>query len=89
MSELKIFKMNEYDWWVDYDLKSAIGNYSKYGKEEILLDDDDIKVGEARQITVDELNTLLFDDVGEGRKVTFRDALQGIDKPQFFASTEW
>jgi hypothetical protein len=85
---MKIFKLNDCDWWAGEDLESVKSAYI----EEVGGDVDD----DARELTEAEMDSLDFvdelPDYGEHR--TFREQLRrmidsGAQFPCFFASTEY
>jgi hypothetical protein len=85
---MKIFKMNEYDWWMDIDLESAKKNCTKYCEE---IDTDPADVKKAYELTDVDLDVMSFIADGDnGPKCTFREQMNRMDQvPQFFASTEY
>ena len=87
MKQLKIYKMNEFDWWADYSEEEAIKNYLS----EMLLDEDEID--EVEEVTGGDLDKLLFAKDVEGENITFRERLEFLNEdrnePQLFASTEY
>lgn len=86
---MKIFSMNECDWYVGETLESCVADYHIY-----FSDDTE----EARELTEEELNKLIFIDTNEdeyptGDKRTFREQLaieieKGGPFPRLFATTE-
>jgi len=86
---MKIFKMNEYDWWMDIDLESAKDNYTKHHLE---IDDiESLDIESAKELTYDELDKLRFiKDEDDNPECSFREHMNELDQtPQFFASTEY
>ena len=92
---MKIFKMNDYDWWMDVDLESAEINYLKYLAEITDPCADDFK--DAVELTEEELDNHRFykdDDYRDNEdgnpKCSFREHMEELKQvPQFFASTEY
>ena len=82
--QMKIFKMNDCDWWMDTDLESAKKNYI------VFVEAEPESVEDAREMTEEELDNHVFhpdDDIGE--PCSFRERFEEQDLvPQFFASTE-
>jgi hypothetical protein len=85
---MKVFRLNEYDWWLAPDLETAIQSAMKecgYNLEETV----DIR---AHELTWQEMGQLTFhhDDLGN---MTFAEEFYqrivgGITEPEMFASTE-
>jgi hypothetical protein len=93
MSNIKVFKLNECDWWAGEDLISVTSAYMKETDGEV----DDF---ELKELTEEDMNKFkLVDDdgetVGSGTVLgTFREVLDrmiasGQTFPCFFASTEY
>lgn len=91
MSEqiIKIFAINDCDWWAGYDLESCIvAAMSETG----MARDELLGWGEAHELTDEEMDTLKFVD-DDGQQSTFREHLELSFRrdgavPYFFASTE-
>jgi len=85
---MKIFKMNDYDWWMDIDLESAKDNYTKHHLE---IDDlENLDIDSAVELTVEELDGHMFMDEEGLHKCSFREEMESMDQiPRFFASTEY
>lgn len=84
--KLKIFKMNDYDWWIDTDLESAKINYLEFAE----VEPEDVK--DAIEISDDKLDILKYylSEDRQSEYITFREQINLIDQvPQFFASTEY
>ncbi len=99
----RVFKMDDYDWWLARTLQEARQSY----QHETGVDDDAIK--DARELTDEELDRLTFVDMDEGERPviesrrSFREELRqrielrehlkaehGIEpQPELFASTEY
>jgi len=90
VSELKVFQMNDCDWWADYSKDEARKNYLEALSEKDLSDPhnyiDDDYFGD---LSEGALNELFFRESRECTKITFKARLAQLDKPQFFASTEF
>lgn len=84
---MKVFKMNDCDWWMDVDIESAKRNYLEYcGCDEDSLDD-------VFELPVDTLKQTMisFPDEPEREKYTFLEHMGNVynDGPHLFASTEY
>lgn len=77
--KLKCYKMNDFDWWVDYSLEEAKINYKK---DSGLTDDE---IDEAYELSDEELNQVFDND----DQTTLRQYLESFSTPGFFASTEY
>ena len=82
---MKVFKMNEYDWWMDNNLESAKENYTDF------CDCYTEDVEDARELTDEELDRLRFVKDEDGNpECSFREHMNELDQiPHFFASTEY
>jgi hypothetical protein len=85
---LKVFKLNDYDWWAAETLEAAIADY----RRDTGVDADEL--ADARELTDAELDRLRFRDP-DTRKIlnTFRAELEALNRagvagPVMFASTE-
>ena len=87
--DLKIFQMNECDWWMDVSLVEAKKNYPKF------IDHGDIEdiLDNPYELTEKELKDLKYFDVELETRCSFLEELQRrqsiSDGPEFFASTEY
>ena len=85
---LKIFKMNQCDWWMDKDLESAKENYPKFVDIPAKY-----SLENPHKVTEDQLKNLKYHDVELDVKCSFLEELQRrqsiTDQPEFFASTEY
>lgn len=85
---MKVFKMNDCDWWMDTDLETAKKNYLGF------VETEPESVEDAREMTDDELDNTRFINRDEEfnrlfPKYTFRDHVDSIEHTShFFASTE-
>ena len=88
---MNIYQIDDYDWWIGESLTSCVADYLvTYG--------NDVGVSEARELTDEELDSLIFtdtyeDDTPTGTRRTFREQLAveisiGGEFPRMFASTE-
>lgn len=85
---MKVFRMNDCDWWMDTDLEAAKKNYLGF------LETEPEAVEDAREMTNEEMDNHTYyveDNYGMlYPKYTFREHMNSIDqKSQFFASTEY
>lgn len=90
---MKIFQINDCDWWVGESLDACIGDYIANYCDADSVDED------ARELTDEELDSLFFTDTDcderpTGFKRTFREQLAveiaaGGEFPRMFASTEY
>lgn len=88
---MKIFQLNDCDWWIGESLEACIDAYQATIDEEGVED-------EAHELCAEELDRLIFSDCDEdekptGAKRTFREQLAieiaaGGEFPRMFASTE-
>lgn len=87
--KIKIFQLNDCDWWAGEDLKSVKKVYA----EEV--DSDSDLTEDARELTEKEMNELVFaDETGSGNGRSFKDQLKrlidnGQEFPCFFATSEY
>lgn len=83
--ELKVFRMNDYDWWADYSPEEAEKNYIAFVASQC---DEFEATGGAVLLSDQDLleHTYRHDDGGTG---SFKTQLSKLDKPQIFASTEY
>ena len=88
--DLKVFKMNECDWWYDKSLEDAKKNYP------IAIDTPpDECLEDPYELTEEQLQVLEYyhDDSYGADKSSFKEELQRMqsisDEPSFFASTEF
>lgn len=96
MSEIKIFQMNDCDWWAADSLESAIQDcMEQYGYTREQVEED-----EPRELTDEELDSLQYTDDpsdSEAETRTFREQLKVMQQepekytphPCLFASTEY
>lgn len=87
--DLKVFKMNEYDWWCDKSLEAAKINYPiSVGIHSDECIEDPYKLTE-KQL----LSYKYHHDCSHSIISSFKERLQALqsisDKPSFFASTEF
>lgn len=90
---MKVFQINDCDWWVGESLDVCVQDYR------VKVDDDPSYTEDSRELTDEELDTLLFSVCDEherptGEKRTFREQLAaeieaGGEFPRMFASTEY
>ena len=91
--QIKIYKMNDIDWWVDYSEWEAKENYINWVCESVGVLRDEVDA-HARELSNDELHHLKYYDGYDDQKRTFYEQLQIMINrkekfPCFFASTEW
>lgn len=87
---LKVFKMNDYDWFADYSKEEAIIHY----KETMGTTDDEIdEVEELSKMELKEQRLVFVDEPkgkdGKHPSVSFYKFLKGMKRPDIFASTEY
>lgn len=87
--DLKVFKMNDCDWWMDYNLIDAIVNYSEF----IMIPSEEC-TDDPYQLSIRGLRNHEFvSDDFFGVKCSFLEELQRrqsiSNEPDFFASTEF
>lgn len=90
---MKIFQINDCDWWIGDSLDSCIADYLGY------TDDSSSVSHDAHELSDAELDSLVFTDCDEderptGIKRSFREQLAieieaGGKFPRMFASTEF
>ncbi|HLO65306.1 MAG TPA: hypothetical protein VK165_20275 [Azonexus sp.] len=90
---MKIFQMNDCDWWIGESLAACTADIIEY------TGDPDCVEFDAHELTDHELDTLIFtdcdqDEVPTGMKRTFREQLAieiaaGGKFPRMFACTEY
>lgn len=90
--KLKVFRMNDYDWWADFDIEAAQANYKKWQIEVCGSLASEIEI-DARELSEEEMNRLRFRYEDSDETMSFNDELKyrvakGEIGPQFFASTE-
>jgi len=83
--KLKVFKMNDYDWWADYSSEEAEKNYTSFVASQ--CDGDEATDGAILLNSEDLLSHTFHDE--DGSTGTFKEQLEKIDDPQFFGSTEY
>lgn len=81
---LKVFQMNEWDWWVAHTALEALEDYNRI---------HDVPTVDARELSMAELESLHYRDP-DGSSRTFaselrRRQLLGDRQPGLFASTEF
>jgi len=92
---VKIFKLNDYEWWAGFTLEETI----QAAMKECMLTREEV-ADNPRELTEMDLNRLIFtdceekDDEGEYKTRTFRQQLNreivnGQKFPCIFASTEY
>lgn len=92
---IKVFKLNDCDWWAGSDLDSVVAAYKEQTGEDAELDNphelNDAAMHKLKFVDGDDpINA----DGTPGGEITFRDELdimirRGDSFPCFFASTEW
>jgi len=91
---IKVFEVNEYEWWMGIDPESVLLHYMEVtgcDREEATGDEDGLPV----ELTADQMDKWVFVGEGyyEGRR-TFREQLRlyieaRCEFPGFFATTEY
>ena len=101
--EYKIYKIDDYEWWVGKSLEECVDAYIKeYFDGDESEKKELLEYNEPREITEKELDTLIFyDDIynqDESKKRTFREELKRLvnnetdripNFPCMFASSEY
>lgn len=89
MNKVKVFKLNDYEWYAGYDLESCIKCAIKMTgmTEEEVVDDP-------FEETQESLDLLVFYDEDDDEKRSFSEELElrierGEKFPDFFAGTEY
>jgi len=90
--KVKVYQLNEYDWWAGYSLESVKKAYIKetgVPEEEAFMDE-----GEVSDEAMDRFKYWGGEDNLYDYPITFREELQhmidqGIEFPCFFATTEY
>jgi len=86
---MKVFNMNDCDWFMARSLEEAIYEYKKYLKSQD-MDDEPEYWEDAVELTEEEMDRLKYRDEDLPEAVTFREALaMRGSEPEFFASTEY
>jgi len=88
VKKLKVYKINDCDWWCDYSLEEAMNHY----REELgyTSEDDEFIFDDPHELTDDELNKYQFVDDNEEKTISsFNDELFKRTEFGFFASTEY
>ena len=80
--ELKVYRMNEYDWWADYSAEKARKNYTEMAGDPECIDDM-VEESEKRMIT------LKYKDEDMDTAITFEQQLVRCPVVGLFASTEF
>lgn len=82
--KLKVFLMEEGEWWADYNSEDAIENY-----EGFTGNDFDSKNGEyPEQLSEQQMKDMVVEDEEEG-KVIFSDYLKRFTKADYFATDNY
>ena len=86
--DMKVFRLNDYDWWVGSDLESVKKSYM----EATGLPEDEA-FDDAYELTEEEMNKLLYKDE-DGSERTFKEQLNKMIAenqtfPTIFASCEY
>ena len=95
MSNIKIYKMSDYDWFVGESLEDC----KEMAVKDFDYDLDGNSFDDPREITETEMDTLIFieddgDGYPDGTRKTFRQKLnemieEGASFPDLFATTEY
>lgn len=87
---IKVFRINDYDWWAGEDIESV---KAAYKKETGLTDDE--AFDEPGALTAEQMRSCEFyPDCDTSRAIQFKTALRkmvrdGKKFPRFFATTEY
>lgn len=93
--DLKVFRLNEFDWWAGYDLESVNAAYLKECGYEDSPDEALENPHELSDADLDRFTFIYVDrEEGDPEQSTFRERLKVLaalnaEVPCFFASTEW
>lgn len=85
---IKVYRMNDYDWWADYSILEARKNYITWQKEQAQLDEEDIDVDHIVEMSDDSMENLKYYNDGFNTVLTFKEELARNYKVGFFASTD-
>jgi hypothetical protein len=85
--QLKVFQMNDYDWWADYSKEEAKNNYIKWSMEQGGIPFEDIEI-DICELSGEMMDKFKYVDEDENTEITFTEELRRNPKPGFFASTE-
>lgn len=92
--EVKVYKVNDFDWWAGLDRKSVVDAYNAEWPDEYLIEADLIELSELGMTTLifDLKSSTHYD--GNTTECTFEEYLnillaKDTKFPCFFASTEW
>ena len=89
MSEkLKVYRMNDYDWWADYSEDEARKNYTDWQIETCGIDKEDVDTDCMYELSEEQMLKAAFIDEDASETVTFKDYLDANKRKGFFASTE-
>ncbi len=86
--KLKLYQMNDYDWWADYSEDEARKNYIKWQEESCGIDREDIDVDDITEMSDESMEELKYKDEDMETAITFKEELLRNPKQGFFASTE-
>ena len=80
--KLKVYRMDDYDWWADYSEGEARRNYLEYtGVEEENISD-------MEQVTEEEMEKYKYQDEDMDVAISFKERLERNPIQGLFASTE-
>lgn len=87
-----IYKMNDYDWWVDFSPEEANKNYRKWLIDSQVYTEQDEFDHDAIELSDNEMTMMQY-QLEPGINITFTSRLDdmiesGVEFPCFFASTE-
>ena len=90
MGKIKVFQLNEYDWWAGEDLEKVKIAYIKENNLSIYEVFDDT----LHELSDEEMLSTMFGNDEDESQITFQQRLGDIIKlgavfPCFFASTEY
>jgi len=81
---LKVYQMNDYDWWADFSMEEAKKNYLKE------FDYEDGDLDDVTELGKEGLEKNFFREDLDHYEITFQDRLKELEQePQLFASTEY
>ena len=86
--ELKVYQMNDYDFWADFSEDEARKNYTEFQLETCGIDKEDIDVEGIVEISDERMKELKYFDEDMSTAISFKEELTRKPKQGFFASTE-
>ncbi len=88
--ELKVYQMNDYDWWADYSEDEARKSYTTWQLEQAEIPKEDIEIyDDIIEMSNETMEKFTFKDEDLDTVLTFKEELARNPKVGFFASTEY